>query len=250
MSAYDDVDYFKSAFKVNALDYILKPIDTEELLSVMDKVKRRLDMENEERKGKELIKKQMEKNMSFLRSRFFSDLVEGVYKDLKGLEERMEFLQLSLKETMYYTAVMISLDGKQAAYNGSDPAGAKALDFGVLNLLEELIEVYGEGYAFEYEKGDFVLLFKGTGILSKQVEDLTAAFLKILKNGTKIRATVGIGNIVYGIAGIADSFHKAKENVRKRIKLYFGESCGISIVSEVGKGTKVILRIGKEVLCE
>jgi len=244
MSAYDDVDYFKSAFKVNALDYILKPIDTEELLSVMDKVKRRLDMENEERKGKELIKKQMEKNMSFLRSRFFSDLVEGVYKDLKG------FLQLSLKETMYYTAVMISLDGKQAAYNGSDPAGAKALDFGVLNLLEELIEVYGEGYAFEYEKGDFVLLFKGTGILSKQVEDLTAAFLKILKNGTKIRATVGIGNIVYGIAGIADSFHKAKENVRKRIKLYFGESCGISIVSEVGKGTKVILRIGKEVLCE
>lgn len=46
------------------------------------------------------------------------------------------------------------------------------------------------------------------------------------------------------------SEHYGLFNVQERIKLYFGESCGISIVSEVGKGTKVILRIGKEVLPE
>lgn len=221
MSAYDDVDYFKSAFKVNALDYILKPIDTEELLSVMDKVKKRLDSEKEEQKGKELIRKQMKKNLPFLRSGFFTDLVDGVYKSLKDMEDRLEFLRVSLQDNTYYAAILISLDGKQAAYSGSNPDTGKVLDFGILNLLEELIEIYGDGYAFEYAKGDFVLLLKESGScsLEKQIEELTGAFLEILKNGTKIRATVGIGDTVFGVSGIAASFHKAKENVHKRIIL-------------------------------
>jgi YesN/AraC family two-component response regulator len=35
ISAYDDIKYFKGAFKVNAVDYILKPIDIRELCDVL-----------------------------------------------------------------------------------------------------------------------------------------------------------------------------------------------------------------------
>ncbi|MDW7657975.1 MAG: response regulator [Bacillota bacterium] len=36
ISAYQDVQYFKHAFKINAVDYILKPIDMAEFASVLD----------------------------------------------------------------------------------------------------------------------------------------------------------------------------------------------------------------------
>ena len=35
ISAYSEVEYFKHAFKVNAVDYILKPIDINELITVL-----------------------------------------------------------------------------------------------------------------------------------------------------------------------------------------------------------------------
>ncbi len=229
MSAYDDVDYFKTAFKVNAMDYILKPIDTEELLSVMEKVKKRLDTDYEEQKARDLLQKQMKNNLPLLRARFFTDLADGAYKNLKSLEERMDFLHITLDKDIFYIAVMISLDGKQAAYSGANRDAEKALDFGILNLLEELIEVYGDGYAFEYDKGDFVLILKENVLregeknsaqkLLLQTEDLIANFLGILRGGTKIRATVGLGEPAYGIKGINTSFLKAKENVCKRIIL-------------------------------
>lgn len=43
LSAYDDFNYARNAIKVRALDYLLKPCDTEELISVIDMAMQRLD---------------------------------------------------------------------------------------------------------------------------------------------------------------------------------------------------------------
>lgn len=230
MSAYDDVDYFKTAFKVNALDYILKPIDTFELLAVMDKIKKRLDMEAEENKKRELLQIHMKRNLPILRTKFLTDLVDGLYTNMAVMEERMSFLNLSLKENNNYNVVMVSLDSKQSAYNGVNRSMEKALDFGLINLLEELVEMYCEGYVFEYEKGDFVLLLTEEPEIGKDSMDmfkshgekLIDSFLNILRTGTNIRATIGIGEYVAGIDSIPVSFRKARENICRR--LIFGSN--------------------------
>ncbi|WMJ85612.1 response regulator [Anaerocolumna sp. MB42-C2] len=230
MSAYDDVEYFKSAFKVNAMDYILKPIDTTELLSVMEKIRKQLNTEWEERKKREEIQNQMKKNTPILRSRLFIDLINGAFKDKAKLKEQMDFLNISCMKKSCYNIVMISLDSKQTTYSGTNQKMDNALNFGILNLLEELLEIYTEGFAFEYGKGDFILLLMEesgeeqnvTNAFQKQVEELVDNFLNILRNGTNIRATIGIGDYVNDILEIPVSFQKAKENVYKR--LIFGSN--------------------------
>ena len=227
MSAYDDVEYFKSAFKLNALDYILKPIDTTELMASMDKVKKRLDFENEELQKKEKIRNQMQKDMPLLRARLFADLVEGMPLNMAVFEERMSFLNINLPNNHHYCTVMVSIDNKQETYGGSNRRSENALNYGMQNLLEELLEIYLTGYVFEYDKGDFALLLMEEGndevneveLFLKQVEAFLDEFQNTLRKGTNIRATVGIGECVNDISGLPASFKKACNNVCKRLVL-------------------------------
>jgi two-component system LytT family response regulator len=53
-TAYDE--YAIKAFKVNAIDYLLKPIDPEELVQAMEKVKEKLDKHEQYNKIDELLK--------------------------------------------------------------------------------------------------------------------------------------------------------------------------------------------------
>ncbi len=227
MSAYDDVEYFKNAFKVNALDYILKPIDTNELISILEKVRRLLDAEREERRKKEKIRMQMQSNLPILRARFFADLVDGVLSNSSPeFTERMDFIQVELGRNDFYCTAVVSIDNKQEMYNGINRSAEKILDFGIQNLLEELLEIFVDGYVFEYDRGEFVLLMreefsldaKQPELFHTQIKALIRMLFESLK-GSGISATVGVGGFVNGITGLPETFKTAKENVCKRLVL-------------------------------
>jgi two-component system response regulator YesN len=227
MSAYDDVEYFKNAFKVNALDYILKPIDTNELLSILDKVRTILDAEKEERHRKEKIRMHMQSNLPIMRAQFFADLLDGVLNDSsQEFAERMDFLQVELGKKDSYCTAVVSIDNKQETYSGINRSAEKILDFGIQNLLEELLELYVDGYVFEYDRGEFVLLMreecsldtKQPELFPTQIKALMKMLFELLK-GSEISATVGVGGYINGIEGLPETFKKAKENVCKRLVL-------------------------------
>lgn len=48
---YDDFEYAQRAIKLNVTEYILKPVNVEELTSILKRIKGNLDQEIEEKKG-------------------------------------------------------------------------------------------------------------------------------------------------------------------------------------------------------
>ena len=227
MSAYDDVEYFKNAFKVNALDYILKPIDTNELLSILTKVRIQLDEAQDERCRKEKIRKHMLSNQPLLRARFFADLLDGEISDsTPEFAEHLDFLQIELGKNDFYCTAVVSIDNKQETYSGTNRSAEKVLDFGIQNLLEELMEIYVGGYVFEYDRGEFVLImseeFSRDAYQPEQFQTQIKALIRMLFDllkGSGITATVGVGDYVSGIGRLPETFKTAKENVCKRLVL-------------------------------
>jgi two-component system response regulator YesN len=53
ISAYSDIEYFKRAFKVNAADYIFKPVNMKELYSVLTAQGKSIRVQRGEKPGKE-----------------------------------------------------------------------------------------------------------------------------------------------------------------------------------------------------
>lgn len=74
-SGYDDFEYAKQAIKFKVTEYILKPINGEELSEILKRVKVSLDEEIEQRRNIDILQERYENSLPVLREVFLNDLV-------------------------------------------------------------------------------------------------------------------------------------------------------------------------------
>jgi len=105
LTGYEDFSYAKTAISVGAFEYILKPIDLNELNNVFLKLKEVLDDKKKESKLLLTYEKQLEETLPFAVENFFEGILHQKVIDLDEIEEEMEFLEISAKKTWYVSAV-------------------------------------------------------------------------------------------------------------------------------------------------
>ncbi len=89
-SGYDDFEYAQRAIKLNVTEYILKPVNVEELTSILKRIKGNLDQEIEEKRNLSRLRENYRKSLPIIREQFFNDLVH------KNLPE--ELVEQKLRE--------------------------------------------------------------------------------------------------------------------------------------------------------
>jgi len=55
-SGFDEFEYAKKAIKLNVIEYILKPVNVEELTAILKKIKKNLDEEIEQKRNVNLLR--------------------------------------------------------------------------------------------------------------------------------------------------------------------------------------------------
>ena len=73
-SGYDDFEYAKQAIKLNVTEYILKPVNVEELTAILQKIKANLDQEIEQKRNVNLLRENYIKSLPILREQFLNEL--------------------------------------------------------------------------------------------------------------------------------------------------------------------------------
>lgn len=74
-SGYDDFEYAQKAIKLNVTEYILKPVNVEELTSILKRIKLGLDEEIEEKRNVNSLRENYRKSLPIIREQFFNDMV-------------------------------------------------------------------------------------------------------------------------------------------------------------------------------
>jgi two-component system response regulator YesN len=87
LSGHDEFEYAKAAIKIGVTEYLLKPISSEDLIEVLQKVTLSLDDEIKEREGLKMLKEQVEGSLVLLRERFLLRLVMGGASSAEAIEE-------------------------------------------------------------------------------------------------------------------------------------------------------------------
>ena len=70
-SGYDDFEYAKQAIKLNVTEYILKPVNVEELTAILKRIKANLDEEIEQKRNVSLLRENYRKSLPILREHKF-----------------------------------------------------------------------------------------------------------------------------------------------------------------------------------
>ena len=76
-SGYDDFEYAQQAIKLNVTEYILKPVNVEELTEILNRVRDNLDEEIEQRRNVRRLRESYQNSLPILREIFLNDLVKG-----------------------------------------------------------------------------------------------------------------------------------------------------------------------------
>ncbi len=127
-SGFDAFEYAKQAIQMNVVEYILKPINADELSAVLRRLKDQLDRERAERRNVELLRSRYTENLPILRELFYANLLDGHIEP--GTEqERAARLDIDLQGEEWAVGL---------AYIGSDRRDALST-LSIQNLLEETL---------------------------------------------------------------------------------------------------------------
>jgi two-component system response regulator YesN len=113
VTGYDEFDYAKRSIKAGVSDFILKPIDDEEISRVLKNLKNRIRVEKAQQDEYRRVKKQLEENLPYLRERFLNELLINKITEAQFYKQ-LGYYQIEVQSSFYQAAVV------EMVFSGND----------------------------------------------------------------------------------------------------------------------------------
>jgi len=210
ISGYDEFTYVQQSLRMGVKDYLLKPIEREQLAKVLNKLKAEIE-ENNRSHSVQLQSFPGEQNQIHQHVR--EHLIEGFLRgnvqenDLKLLQRiGLDF------DLPYYLCMVIKLDKysvDRERYYQTDPS---LFQLYIQQFVQEILEKRAKVYCFVLSDTEVVALINLPDT-SMSVESLMEAadVIRIqIKSFSKITVTIGVGGAVAGVQSIPRTFNEAQ----------------------------------------
>lgn len=222
ISGFSDFEYAQKAIKLGAFDYILKPVEDEDLTDV---VRRCLEEINVEKKKDLLLtnaKDQLEKSLPLLKKEFLINLINGFFKSEKDILDESAYLGVNCHGGNNICFIA-ELDDT-GAQSGGQVWDSHLLQFVMQNIAQDFLNKLGSGESFFLRTGEIIcLVFSKTEeqVLARQVLSISNGIRKMTRKITGYSVTIGIGRTCSTPAGIPASYSEAREALQ--YKAYLGK---------------------------
>lgn len=218
ISGYADVEYLKEALKIDAVDYILKSIDLNELDGVVTKLVKQLDKERSDQNLIREMEEKLEKSMPLLRVRLLEELVREHSDQEESLGQRVHFLNLPLDSSTRYVILVMRIRHRSRR-KILDPLSEKEkqeISIVVEEAFADILDNYGANVAFKENLMEYVAVLT---VPDEEYEQnlLDAAeelYGEILKR-TQIEISVGISEPFQGLCNIQKGYADACEAISR-----------------------------------
>ncbi|AIQ46859.1 response regulator [Paenibacillus sp. FSL R7-0273] len=232
ISGYGEFEYARDALRLGAFDYLLKPIDHDELSEMLTRARAKLDRQKEN----EQLMHSVQMLSTLARERMFAEFTLGNPRPLQHLK----WLENSELEREYFMAV-VRLDD-YASLTSKWSAEEKHLWlFAIRNILEEWSLENGALSIFPFYNGEWVLLFPGSlGTVRKELGERLVADIK---RYSKLHCSVGVSRSTRGIDQLSTVYPLAAKALYRRF--YSGEA-GVFIEEETPEAAEQEVQYPKE----
>ncbi len=224
MSAYSDVSYLKSALEVDAIDYVLKPINLKEMEGIIHKAVKELDDEKNRKELMHQMNEKLEKSMPLLREKFFLTLIHDEIEDITSLNDMILFLDISLQPDGLFCVFVISIDDQATVFRDMTQMEKQMMSYLVISICEQILASQTLSYVFEdKQQGEYVCIINiNNNVNQDDLYKIALDMKQELTNFCDFSVTLGIGSIIESINQIHTSYKAANNAVEQ--KLFIGKN--------------------------
>lgn len=230
ISGYADIDYLKDALRMEAVDYILKSIDINELSEVITRVVDMLD-KTRNQKAKILdMEMKLSQSMPLLRLRQLSELMSPSEDTEEDLYKSVCFLGIPLDSKTRYAVLIMRLLPKSKRQVMNDKTEKERLAFSILieDSFKSLLSQYGAAVVFKLRISEYIAIMNLER--DEYEEELISAAEKLhihMKTELHLDTTVGISEPFIGLKQMRAAYENACEAISKNYLV--GKDIPISI---------------------
>ena len=229
LSGYSDYDYLKAAIRLGVDNYLLKPIDNDELISNLRNAVDEIEKEA-------AVSLQIRQGTVLLRSNTLRRLVTGNIND-EELREKAEFLRIPLEEDRYVCAVCTV--SRQVPENIRE------------SFFREAVAEKKDGrLAFMDGDGNLALLLMPKSGDRADIRREPDSLAEKAREEHGMTLMIGVGNEANTLAGIRGSYEAAREALEYGAFLKNGGIVWYDEVPETGQGEQIPDRVDYERMTE
>ena len=193
-SGCDDFEYAHRAIKINVIEYVLKPINSVELIEVLKRLKIQLDNEYDEKRNLQTLYKHYVESLPVIREQFLVGAIEGRISKNQW-DEQPEKLDIDFKEN-YLSVALIHADGTLITEEENSLSIQKEsalISISIKKIVDENMDKYCKFISFLYS--DMIVVIgnfdKKENILSfiKGINEVCKIYERIM--GLTISAGIG-----------------------------------------------------------
>ena len=210
ISGFDDFEFVKNALLINAYEYILKPVDTDELLTALKKVVSERIREKKAEEENLLMISKVNESKPLLKNKFIREVIYGTIANMDTIWKNINLLNLNIQDGLY-RVLTCELDDCKILSEELSSAELEAVQGKILDVLG-LIETDGcliESIQAEQSRFVVVLNFlkriENTEIdnISKRIAGL---IIDKVKNLAGMSMTIGLGSVIDAVEDLHYSY--------------------------------------------
>jgi len=215
ISGYEDFKFAQQAVRLGVCDYLLKPVNNDELKIALDHLRTRIDTEKERLVFLESLKTRAAENAIWKKNKAFLSLIKGEFTESERFVRTIAECGYALTNTKF-TAIHIKiLDWQKDVLPGGD---FSLLKFAVSNIVEETLENAGTAIAldsFDLERNLALLLNH-----SSEIKFLAAYLQKAIDNvktHLQVDIFMGVGKTYSEALSFNDSYREAVKSAAQKV---------------------------------
>ncbi len=234
ISGYKEFEYAHRALQYGVDDYLLKPINEDELNKVLGKICGQFELMEKETREKLELQETVAESKQIIRRDFLNNIIE------QGGQPQMEDARVPL-EGEIYRGIDIKLD--YVDYRKSD----KKQDRITVEIVEKILNPAAEEVLIcEKENLHIYCLFNYDDSRAKEIRgkinDILSEIQEYLLGFEQYEVTIGVGTERKDFAGISYSIKESKRAVLNRIKLGTGRLIYVENVFPENKAKNPVAR--------
>ena len=236
-SGFDDFEYAQQAIKLNVTEYILKPVNVEELTGILNRVKVNLDEEIEQRRNVRLLRESYLKSLPILRELYLSELVRGNGGD-KQIEVRLREFEVDILGADKWVAAVIDMEDPETVPGGrlSLHREKELIPISVKQLAEDYLRTYCRCTIFSTGTGIVVIAALDRPNTLTSFIDLMGDVCKESRRILEVTITAGIGRSCTRLEEIGKSYQTAADALGYKAIVGAGHTIYINDVEPVSRG--------------
>lgn len=214
LTCHSDFKFAQQALQLQSFDYLLKPVDYQELEEVIQKALGKIQNDREARLVEESYQQLKTSHHNVIKEKFWRDLIQQVFPATKeSIEKQMQYCNISYPANTSFLPIFIHVQHWNEELTNEE---VKIMNYALQKAVdEEILSIENEGYMLSLETGRVVVILPSGNTINKNEQlNICNQFISHFSHYFQCELCCYIGNQVkiYEVLGMVNKLQEMDKN--------------------------------------